>query len=379
MSEILELCQKLVQFPSVEGNVESILLFLKECLEKIGFSARLMVFDNGKGKKVANLCASYGSGKPHFLFAGHADVVTAGDLSVWKHSPFEAKIEDSILYGRGIADMKGGIACFIQACKDFIAKEDFSGKITIIVSGDEEDPIVEGTHKILETLHDEGEKFDFALVGEPSNPRTMGDEIKIGRRGDIVLHILSFGQQGHTAYADSLSNPVYNLVNLLYKLQNDKLDEGNAYFAPSLLHITTIDVGNSASNIVPEVARATVDIRFNSLHTYADIEIWVNKNIGCVEGNFDVEYEYIGESFLSSVDENVEKLKKVVAKYAGKEPKYSTSGGTSDARFIKNYCSVVEYGLTNSTIHKVNEHESLLNIEILYNVYKDFLREFFCK
>lgn len=377
MSESIELCQKLVQFPSVEGNMEDVMLFLKKYLEKIGFSARLMVFNDGKEKKVPNLCASYGKGGPHLLFAGHADVVTVGDESAWKFPPFEAKINADILYGRGVADMKGGIACFITACKDFMTEGNFSGKITIIISGDEENPIVEGTKKVLETLHNEGEKFDFALVGEPSNPKTMGDEIKVGRRGDTVLHITSYGQQGHTAYADSLSNPVHNLVNLLYNIQHKKLDDGNDFFAASQLHVTTIDVGNCASNVVPEVARATVDIRFNSLHTYADIETWVNKNISETKGNFEVKYEYIGESFLSSINENIEKLKKIVTKYAGKEPKYSTSGGTSDARFVKNYCSVVEYGLTNETIHKVNEKENVQNVEILYDVYKEFLKEFF--
>lgn len=379
MSETVALCQKLIQFPSVDGNVENVMLFLKGYLENIGFSVRLMLFDDGKGKRVPNLCASYGKGNPHLLFAGHADVVTAGDESAWKFPPFDAKIDADILYGRGVADMKGGIACFIKACKNFVAKEKFLGKITIIISGDEENPVVDGTRKMLEVLYDEGERFDFALVGEPSNPKEMGDEIKIGRRGDMVLHITSYGQQGHTAYADSLSNPVHNLVNLLYKLQNDKLDDGNAFFVPSLMHVTTIDVGNCASNVVPDKAQAIVDIRFNSLHTYADIETWVNKKISKTKGNFEVKYEYIGDSFLSSISENIEKLKKIVTKYAGKEPKYSTSGGTSDARFVKNYCSVVEYGLTNETIHKVNEKESVKNIEILYNVYKDFLREFFCK
>ena len=379
MSESVELCQKLVRFPSVDGKVEDVMLFLKEYLEKIGFSVQLMVFDDGKGKKIPNLYASYGKGNPHLLFAGHADVVTAGDLEAWSYSPFEAKIKDGVLYGRGVADMKGGIASFVAACKDFIAQGDFLGKITIIISGDEENPVVEGTRKVLETLNDKGENFDFALVGEPSNPKTMGDEIKIGRRGDMVLHMTSYGGQGHTAYTDSLSNPVHNLVNLLYKLQNNQLDEGNDYFAPSQLHITTIDVGNSASNVVPEVAKATVDIRFNSLHTYEDIEAWVCEHINNTEGSFKVDYEYIGAAFLASRSKYLECLKKIITKRTGKEPKYSTSGGTSDARFVKNYCPVIEYGLTNATIHKVDERESVQNIEILHDVYRDFLGVFFGK
>ena len=377
MSEVINLCQELVRFQSVEENVEEAMSFLQKYLQNIGFSTRLMFFDTNNKKRIPGLCATYGKGSPHLLFSGHIDVVTPGNVSAWKYPPFEAHIEDEILYGRGIADMKGGIACFIKACKDFIATNNFSGKITLIISGDEENPIIEGSQRILETLNDEGEKFDFALVGEPSNPKTMSDEIKIGRRGDIVLNITSYGQLGHTAYADKSSNPIYNLTNLLYTLQNDKLDNGNAYFAPSMLHITTIDVNNCASNVVPNLAHARVDIRFNSEHTYNDIENWVNEHIKKITGSFKIEYEYIGESFLSPINEHTEKLKQIIVKHTGFSPKYSTSGGTSDARYIKDYCPVIEYGLTNSTIHKVNECENISNIELLYKIYRDFLTDFF--
>ncbi|MBR3501594.1 MAG: succinyl-diaminopimelate desuccinylase, partial [Alphaproteobacteria bacterium] len=269
MSDLVELCQKLVQFQSVGNNCTEALLFLKNFLEQNNFSARIVDFE-AEGKKVSNLCASFGSGKPHLLFVGHIDVVPANDISLWKYSPFAAKIENNILYGRGIADMKGGIACFLQACRDFTQNNDFSGKISLIISGDEEEPIVEGSKKMLKLLSEEQEHFDFAIVGEPSNPLTMGDEIKIGRRGDMVLNITSYGQSGHTAYSDVNSNPVHNLINLLYSLQHDKLDDGNAYFAPSSLHITTFDVNNKASNVVPHKAFAQIDIRFNSEHTFAD-------------------------------------------------------------------------------------------------------------
>ena len=219
--------------------------------------------------------------------------------------------------------------------------------------------------------------FDFALVGEPSNPLTMGDEIKVGRRGDIVLHIISHGQGGHTAYSVPEDNPAHNLVNLLYRMQNDILDNGNAFFAPSTMQIATIDIGNRATNVVPMQAQATVDIRFNSEHTYASIEDWVQKHICLTDGKFDFTAEYIGESFLSPIDDNIINLQKIIMAHTGKMPQFSTAGGTSDARFVKDYCPVVEYGLTNATIHKADECESVQNIETLYAVYSDFLKIFF--
>lgn len=379
MSEVVELCQKLIQFPSHDGQIEDIMAFLQEYFNQNHFDTHLMRFKADDGKSVPSLCASYGEGKPHLLFVGHADVVSAGLVSSWKHRPFDAVIDNGILYGRGISDMKGGIACFARACIDFVSDENFRGKITIVISGDEEEPIVEGTNKVLQELHQNREVFDFALVGEPSNPKTMGDEIKVGRKGDMVLRILSCGQQGHTAYTESLNNPVYNLINLLYHMQNDKLDDGNSYFNPSFMHVTTFDVQNLASNVVPAEARATVDIRFNSEQSFESIEKWIDKHVQQVSGDFKIEKEYVGNSFLSKIDDNIFCLQKIVEKNTGHLPQYSTAGGTSDARFVSKYCPVAEYGLTNSTIHKVNECERVENIELLYKIYKDFLYAFFVK
>lgn len=376
MSEVTELCQKLVRFPSFASDTQEIIGFLKDYSERCGFKARVLTFENN-GKTVANLCVEYGQGHPHLLFAGHIDVVPAGDEAEWQLPPFEAAVKDGVLYGRGIADMKGGAACFIKACEDFIKQNQFAGKITMIFSGDEEEPIVEGTRCILEQLHNEGEKFDFALVGEPSNPKMMGDEIKVGRRGDIVLNITSFGQSGHTAYAAGATNPIHNLVKLLNLMQETKLDNGNEFFGPSSLHVTTFDVGNPATNVVPSKAFARVDIRFNSEHIYQSIEEWADKLAQKAGGWFEIKAEYIGESFLSPINAHIRELSQIIKTHTGQEPFYSTAGGTSDARFVKNYCPVVEYGLTNGTIHKINECETVQNIEILYTVYKDFLRHFF--
>ncbi len=377
MSEVVDLCRKLVRFPSCNSKVEDALAFMQKYFEGLGFSVRILNFENAKGQTVSNLYATYGEGHPHLLFSGHMDVVPAGDETAWRFPAFDGNVEKGVLYGRGIADMKGGIACFADACREFINENKFQGKISCIISGDEEEPLVDGTEKMLEQLSAEGEVFDFAIVGEPSNPKEMGDEIKVGRRGDVVLRITSFGQQGHTAYPDMVINPIHNLVGLLNAMLTDKLDDGNEFFGPSTLQVTTVDVGNPASNVVPAQAYAQIDIRFNSNHTSQSIVNWTKKHIAAAKGKFVLEPEYVGESFLSSISPKVEMLKEIISRHTGKIPAYSTAGGTSDARFVKKYCPVVEYGLTNGSIHKVNECEKVENIELLQKIYKDFLRGFF--
>ena len=378
MSQVIKLCQELVRRPSVNSEVDETMNFLQQSLTAHGFSVRLLAFENERGQKVTNLCASYGSGSPHLLFVGHADVVAAGSEDMWRYPPFAATIDNNVLYGRGVADMKGGIACFAQACYNYISQNPkFNGKITYIISGDEEEPIVRGTQKVLEQLHREGEIFDFALVGEPSNPLCMGDEIKIGRRGDMVVHLHSYGKQGHTAYANSRDNPIYYLINLLQQLQQDKPDNGNAYFQPSVVQVTTIDVGNPASNVVPQAAHAVVDIRFNSEHTLQQIETWVQHKIQHVGGHIEAQFEPIGEAFLSPINQHITLLQQIISRHTGKTPAFSTAGGTSDARFVRQYCPVAEYGLTNATIHQINECEKTENIEILCDIYQEFLEKFF--
>lgn len=377
MSDVVKLCQNLVKFPSYNSQVDEALNFLKNYFEKLNFHTEIMTFTNDKGQSVSNLYASYGQGHQHLLFCGHMDVVPAGDEKSWVESPYSANIKDGILYGRGIADMKGGIACFADACREFIKDITFEGKISIIISGDEEEPLVDGTERVLETLKSRGEVFDFALVGEPSNPKILGEEIKVGRRGDIILRITSVGKQGHTAYPHLTINPIHNLVNLLALMQNQPLDEGNEFFGPSTLQVTTFDVGNTASNVVPAQATTQIDIRFNSNHTSQSIIAWAKRKITETEGDFKLEAEVIGESFLSPIGSTIEVLKSVIHEQTGLTPVYSTAGGTSDARFVRNYCPVVEFGLINATIHKVNECESVANIELLQNIYKEFLVRFF--
>ena len=376
MSEALELCRELVRFKTDENNVGPALEYLLSVLKKAGFSGKITDIDAHGGQKVGNLFATAGSGGRHLLFSGHMDVVPAGDFSGWKYPPFDAVVADGILYGRGIADMKGGTACFAAAAKKYLASGG-AGRISLLISGDEEEPLVDGTDKMLERLSARGEKFDFCLVGEPSNPRRIGEEIKIGRRGDIVLKITSYGEAGHTAYPHLAVNPIHNLVTLLAELTRSPLDNGNEFFDPSTLQITTVDVGNLASNVIPAEAFAQIDIRFNSSHSGTSIVRWVEEIISRAPGRFKLDYEIAGEAFLSKISPDVEKLSAAVRKVSGIQPEYSTKGGTSDARFVKKYCPVVEFGLTNGSIHKTNECETVENIEKLTNIYFEFIKSFF--
>ena len=376
MSEALELCRELVRFKTDENNVGPALEYLLSVLKKAGFSGKITDIDAPGGQKVGNLFATAGSGGRHLLFSGHMDVVPAGDFSGWKYPPFDAVVADGILYGRGIADMKGGTACFAAAAKRYLASGG-AGRISLLISGDEEEPLVDGTDKMLERLSARGEKFDFCLVGEPSNPRRIGEEIKIGRRGDIVLKITSYGEAGHTAYPHLAVNPIHNLVTLLAELTRSPLDNGNEFFDPSTLQITTVDVGNLASNVIPAEAFAQIDIRFNSSHSGTSIVRWVEEIISRAPGRFKLDYEIAGEAFLSKISPDVEKLSAAVRKVSGIQPEYSTKGGTSDARFVKKYCPVVEFGLTNGSIHKTNECETVENIEKLTNIYFEFIKSFF--
>ncbi len=378
MSELMDLCQKLVSFDSVENNTSAVFDFMQAYLQKAGFAVELIYSTSEDGQKtLPALYASIGQGQKHLLFSGHLDVVPAGDESKWRFPPFAAEISDGVLYGRGIADMKGGVAAFVSAAIDMVKTHKFNGKISLLLASDEETATVETTKKALQVLAQRGEKFDFSLVGEPSNPNKLGEEIKIGRRGDVVLNITSFGTQGHTAYPHLADNPIHHLVELLIKLKNHKFDDGNEFFGPSSLQMTTIDVGNKASNVVPEKAFAQLDVRFNSEQNSQKIISLVQKYMAETEGKFELKADVVGESFLSPKDENVQKLCDIITAVCGITPEYSTSGGTSDARFVAKYCPVVEFGLTNATIHKVNECEKTENIEKLKLIYEKFLQSFF--
>ena len=379
MSEAIDLCRELIRFQTDNNQNRQILEFLRDYLEDCGFHAEIVAFADKDGRTVDNLLARIGSGSPHLLFGGHVDVVPAGDSNLWKYPPFEAADDGEYLYGRGVSDMKGGIACFAAAVKEFLSGGSFNGSISLMISGDEEEGIVDGTERLLEYAAARGEKYDFALVGEPSNPQKLGEAIKIGRRGDIFFKIISKGTAGHTAYPQLADNPISHLVKFLGDLISEPLDNGNDFFEPSTIALTTFDVNNPASNVIPSEASAAFDIRFNSEHSGASLIEYVREKAATAEGNIRIEPRIFGESFLSSSGGACALLTEAVRKVTGLTPEYSTGGGTSDARFIKNYCQVVEFGLVSETIHKINERVKLSDIDKLQLVYTEFLKSYFCR
>ncbi len=376
MFEVLKLSSQLVRCGGVGTDIAAVVSMMKKYLDDHGFKTEIIDCYNEKAKMPA-LYATIGTGKKHLLFNGHLDVVPAGDAALWSYPPFEAEIHDDVLYGRGIADMKGGVAAFAVAVSSLASEKNLNGRVSLLLSTDEEEPVVNTTQKALEILAARGEKFDFALVGEPSNPEKIGEEIKIGRRGDVILRLTSYGVQGHTAYPHLADNPIHHLVNLLARIQNDVLDKGNDFFSPSSMQVTTFDVGNAASNVIPEKAFAQIDVRFNSEQTSQKIIERVRHHIKETDGHFELSYEVVGESFLSPVTSEIELLKDVIREICQCETVYSTSGGTSDARFVRQYCPVVEFGLTNATIHKIDERESVANLICLQNIYQKFVTAYF--
>lgn len=377
MNNALEICQNLIRIKTDGNNLSEAFAYIEEELSPCGFKCEILPLQNENGEESVSFYAQYGQGEPHLLFVGHVDVVPAGNESQWQHPPFAAIVENNILYGRGSSDMLGGLACFIAAAKQKISQGKVNGKISLILSGDEEHIIVEGAKKLLDFAASKGEKFDFCIVGEPSNPKHLGEQIKIGRRGDIFVQIRSKGYQGHTAYPQLAINPIHNLIDLLSKIKNLTLDHGNKFFEPSGIQITTIDVGNTASNIIPAQAEAGVDIRFNNEHTSQDIIQKIETLVKNTKGEFELTYDVVGESFLTPVSEISESLRKIIFNHTGIMPQYSTGGGTSDARFVKNYCPVLEFGLTSETIHKIDEKASVADIEKLSEIYGDFIENYF--
>lgn len=376
MFEVLKLSSQLVRCGGVGTDIAAVVSMMKKYLDDHGFKTEIIDCYNEKAKMPA-LYATIGTGKKHLLFNGHLDVVPAGDAALWSYPPFEAEIHDDVLYGRGIADMKGGVAAFTVAVSSLASEKKLNGRVSLLLSTDEEEPVVNTTQKALEILAERGEKFDFALVGEPSNPEKIGEEIKIGRRGDVILRLTSYGVQGHTAYPHLADNPIHHLVNLLARIQNDVLDNGNDFFSPSSMQVTTFDVGNAASNVIPEKAFAQIDVRFNCEQTSQKIIERVRHHIKETDGHFELSYEVVGESFLSPVTSEIELLKDVIREICQCETVYSTSGGTSDARFVRQYCPVAEFGLTNATIHKIDERESVANLICLQNIYQKFVTAYF--
>ena len=376
----VSLTADLVRCPSVTPEEGGAIDLLEQLLEKNGFSCTRIV----RGQ-VSNLFAKWGTGKNGrvFGFNGHTDVVPVGDLSSWTVDPFGAEIKEGYLYGRGATDMKSGVAAFVASAIDFVNNKPPDGSIVITITGDEEGEAVDGTVAILDWMQQNGEKIDHCLVGEPTSPSQMGEMMKIGRRGSMNAKITATGTQGHSAYPDRANNPIVAMVKLLDKLESHQLDVGTEHFDPSTLAITSVDTGNKASNVIPAVTKAAVNIRFNDSHSGSSLVSWLKDEIEKVSAEygirFETDFKISGESFITPPGELSDLISEAVKKELGVTPKLSTTGGTSDARFIKDMCPVTEFGLVGKTMHAVDEKVETKQINQLKEIYYRILEAYFEK
>jgi succinyl-diaminopimelate desuccinylase len=381
----------LIRCPSVTPAEGGALSTLEAMLKPLGFSVERPVFREDGTADVENLYACISGNGPHLMFAGHTDVVPPGDESSWTHPPFSAEVANGMMYGRGAVDMKGGIACFVAAVARHVQnKGQPKGSISLLITGDEEGPSINGTGKLLEWAAARGETWDASIVGEPTNPETLGDMIKIGRRGSITGAVTVQGRQGHVAYPHLADNPVRGLMALADALIATPLDDGTADFQPSNLEITTIDVGNPASNVIPARATATFNVRFNDTWTAETLQAEIHNRLDRAAArnryrkyrdepvSFDLVWkDRPSPVFLTRDEKLIAGLSASVEAVTGRQPKLSTSGGTSDARFIKDYCPVVEFGLVGQTMHMIDERVALDDLETLTRIYQRFLEDWF--
>ncbi|MDZ4382653.1 MAG: succinyl-diaminopimelate desuccinylase [Parvibaculum sp.] len=376
----LEIARELIRCPSVTPEDAGALAVLEKWLRPLGFTCERMRFSDDGTPDIDNLYARFGTGAPHFCFAGHTDVVPVGDEAAWTTDPFGAEVRQGRLYGRGAADMKSAVASFVAAAQRLVA-EGFQGSIGLLITGDEEGPSVNGTAKMLERLASRGEKIDHCLVGEPTCVDRLGDMVKVGRRGSINGWLTVSGTQGHVAYPHLADNPLPRLLEMLRRLDAQVLDEGTDHFQPSNLEITTVDVGNTATNVIPGVARAVVNIRFNDRHTGAGLDLWMRRVLDAVTQEMGGRYEFTtkisGEAFMTEPGDFSALVAGAIEKVTGIAPELSTTGGTSDARFIRAYAPVIEFGLPNATMHKADENAGVTDIARLADIYEAILRGYF--
>jgi succinyl-diaminopimelate desuccinylase len=376
LTDPVALTQALVRCPSITPEDAGALDVVEGALVGLGFRCHRLTFEEPGTAPVANLYARLGSARPHIAFAGHTDVVPPGDVAAWRAAPFAAELLDGHVHGRGAVDMKGAIACFIAATARLLAERRPAGSISCLITGDEEGPAVNGTRRLLGWMQEQGELPDACLVGEPTNPQHLGDVIKIGRRGSMTGHLTVQGRQGHVAYPERADNPIPRLLRMLDALTHEPLDAGSAHFQPSGLEITTIDVGNPASNMIPAAARATFNIRFNDCHAPDALEARLRAQLRRVDDRHDLVIGTSGEAFVTSPGPLTALLAAVIRDETGRTPELSTSGGTSDARFIKDVCPVVEFGLVGQTMHQVDERVAVADLEALTRVYRTFLERY---
>jgi succinyl-diaminopimelate desuccinylase len=378
----IAIARDLLRCPSVTPAEGGALAYLGNLLNAAGFAVHRMTFSEPGTPDVENLYARIGTGAPHLMFAGHTDVVPPGDPKSWSHEPFGGEIVDGVLFGRGAVDMKGAIACKVAATLDYLAANGGKpkGSVSFLITGDEESVAINGTIKLLKWAAERGEKFSHCILGEPGNVAELGDTIKLGRRGSQNGVLVVTGKQGHVAYPQRADNPVRGLVRIMSALMDEPLDKGSDHFDPSNLEFTSIDIGNPTVNLIPSEARARFNIRFNDCHNYVSLKALVEARAAKAAGKarWRIDWEPSNaDVFYTEPGEFTDRVVAAVAEATGRTPKLSTSGGTSDARFIKDYCPVVEFGLVGTTMHAVDEQVPVADLTALTAVYRKMLDMYF--
>ena len=378
----LQLAKELIKFPTVTPVDAGIMKFLEKKLKTLGFKTKILEFRERNSKPVKNLYARLGNKGPNFCYAGHLDVVPAGNLKEWTVNPFKPSIKKGHLIGRGANDMKSSIAAFVSAVSNFVAnKREFNGSISLLITGDEEGVAINGTKKVVEYLKKKKEKIDFCLVGEPTNPNKLGEMIKIGRRGSMTGRLSIIGAQGHVAYPQRANNPSTALVQILNEVKKIKFDNGTKDFQPTNLEITKINIDNSADNVIPGLANAKFNIRFNNKHTSSSIKKKIDKIIKKIsnknKSKYKIDYSVSGEAFLTKPNNTTFMIRDIIKKITKIKPQLSTTGGTSDARFIRKIAPCLEFGLVGKTMHKVDEAVSLSDLKKLTLIYSNILQNYF--
>lgn len=380
----IALTRELVRCPSVTPVEGGALAFLEKTLKAAGFTVHRMTFSEPGAEDVENFYARIGTEAPNLVFAGHTDVVPPGDEAAWTHPPFASAISNGVLYGRGTTDMKGGIACMVAAALDHLAAnggKPKKGSISFLITGDEEGIAVNGTPKLLTWCAEHGEKFDHCLLGEPSNVAELGDTIKIGRRGSLNGHLIVSGKQGHVAYPERAINPVRGIVELIEAIQSEPLDNGNANFQPSNLEFVSVDVGNKTVNLIPGEARAMFNIRFNDCHTLDSLKALLQQRAEKASGGkikFEFKFQPSNAGvFVTKPGPFTDMVSSAVESVSGRKPVLSTTGGTSDARFITHHCPVVEFGLVGQTMHQIDERVPVAELTALTGIYRKIIDTYF--
>jgi succinyl-diaminopimelate desuccinylase len=378
----LQLAKELIKFPTVTPVDAGIMKFLEKKLKTLGFKTKILEFKEKNSKPVKNLYARLGNKGPNFCYAGHLDVVPAGNLKDWTVNPFKPSIKKGYLIGRGANDMKSSIAAFVSAVSNFVGnKRKFNGSISLLITGDEEGVAINGTKKVVDYLRKKKEKIDFCLVGEPTNPNKLGEMIKIGRRGSMTGRLSIIGVQGHVAYPQRANNPSTALVQILKELKEIKFDNGTKDFQPTNLEITKINIDNSADNVIPGLANAKFNIRFNNKHTSSSIKKKIDTIIKKIsnknKSKYKIDYSVSGEAFLTKPNNTTFMIRDIIKKITKIKPQLSTTGGTSDARFIRKIAPCLEFGLVGKTMHKVDEAVSLSDLKKLTLIYSNILQNYF--